>query len=122
MEKDVSNENPYASPGSEPVSDGELLRRFSTCNDHLAFEALVSRYGPLVWSVCKGSLRCRQDAEDAFQATFLILVDKASSIRDRKSFRSWLFGVARRVAMKALRSEYRRLRLLHGLVWDRQAG
>jgi RNA polymerase sigma factor (sigma-70 family) len=121
MSKEGDIENPYRSPACEAHSDGELLRRFTTDQDHAAFETLVSRHGPLVWSVCRGVLRSRQDAEDAFQATFLILLRQADSIRQRKSFRSWIFGVARRVAMKALRSEYRRLQFLHRLVREREA-
>ncbi|MEX2142706.1 MAG: sigma-70 family RNA polymerase sigma factor [Pirellulales bacterium] len=121
MSTERSSENPYRSPTCEADSDGELLRRFTTDKDQAAFETLVGRHGSLVWNVCRSALRNRQDAEDAFQATFLVLLRQADSIRERRSFRSWLFGVARRVAMKALRSEYRRLQFLHRLVWEREA-
>jgi RNA polymerase sigma factor (sigma-70 family) len=119
MNSDASSENPYQSPQVETLSDGELLRRFSAERDPAAFESLVARYGPLVWSVCRRTLHNREDAEDAFQATFLILLNHADSIRQRKSLGSWLFGVARRVAKKSLRAEYRRLQFLHRLVSQR---
>lgn len=119
MKSDESSENPYQSPQGDTHSDGALLLRFSADREGAAFETLVARYGPLVWSVCRRTLHSREDAEDAFQATFLILVNHADSIRERKSLGSWLFGVARRVAMKALRAEYRRLQFLQRLVSQR---
>ncbi len=83
------------------LTDGELLERFTSCNDEaaeLAFAALVERHGPMVLRVCQSVLRERHDAEDAFQATFLILVRKAASIRKQSSVGSWLHGVAFRIA------------------------
>src|SRR5207253_7902841 len=65
------------------------------------------RYGGLVFSVCRGVLSNRQDAEDAFQATFVVLVRKAASIRRRESLSSWLYGVAHRLARKAQRQSVR---------------
>ncbi|MHC5538091.1 RNA polymerase sigma factor [Singulisphaera rosea] len=65
------------------VGEGRLLERFVDRNDEVAFEALVSRLGPLVLGVCRRLLDDPRDVEDAFQATFLILVKKAASIRDR---------------------------------------
>jgi RNA polymerase sigma factor (sigma-70 family) len=118
QENDV--ENPYQSPKAPMLADGELLLRFTADRDQSAFEELVRRYGTLVWSVCRRTLSSRHDAEDAFQATFLILVERSESIRNRKSLRSWLFGVARRVAMKTLRAQYRRLQFLHRLVRKRE--
>jgi RNA polymerase sigma factor (sigma-70 family) len=83
------------------LTDGQLLERFTTCTGEaaeLAFAALVERHGPMVLRVCQSVLRDPHDAQDAFQATFLILVRKAGSIRKRDSLASWLHGVAGRVA------------------------
>src|SRR5262245_25142506 len=83
------------------AADGELLRQFVEGRQESAFSALVARHGRLVWSVCHHILRHDQDAEDAFQATFLLLARKADGIRKRESVGSWLHGVACRVALKA---------------------
>src|SRR3954451_8488856 len=86
------------------LSDGELLARFSDGRGEVAeaaFAALVGRHGPLVLGVCRGVLDDPHDAEDAYQATFLVLALRAGAIRDRDSLASWLSGVARRVATKA---------------------
>ena len=83
------------------ASDAELLERFVTERDESAFAALVSRHGPMVFGVCRRLLRQAQDAEDAFQATFLILVRKAASIGRRELLGNWLYGVAMRVASRA---------------------
>ena len=83
------------------LTDGQLLERFTVCDRQvaeLAFAALVERHGPMVLRVCQSVLRERHDAEDAFQATFLVLVRKAASIRKQSSVVSWLHGVAFRVA------------------------
>jgi RNA polymerase sigma factor (sigma-70 family) len=83
------------------LTDGQLLERFASCDQEaaeLAFAALVERHGPMVFRVCRSVLRDRHDAEDAFQATFLILVGKAATIRKESSLGSWLHGVALRVA------------------------
>ncbi len=85
----------------EAVSDAELLERFVTCRDEAAFAALIARHGPMVLSVCRRLLRHPQDAEDAFQATFLVLVRKAASIGKRELLGHWLYGVAMRVAVRA---------------------
>jgi RNA polymerase sigma factor (sigma-70 family) len=82
-------------------TDGELLRRFVADRDAAAFEALLRRHGPMVLGVCRRALRDAHRAEDAFQATFLVLVRRAGSIRRRESVGSWLHGVARRVAARA---------------------
>jgi RNA polymerase sigma factor (sigma-70 family) len=83
------------------VSDGELLERFVKRRDESAFAALVVKHGPMVFGVCRRRLHQAQDAEDAFQATFLILVRKAASIGKRELLGNWLYGVAVRVAARA---------------------
>ena len=86
------------------MTDGELLETFLSRRDELAeaaFAALVALHGPMVWRVCQSVLPDSHAAEDAFQATFLILVRKAGSIRHRDTLAAWLYGVARRVAVRA---------------------
>jgi RNA polymerase sigma factor (sigma-70 family) len=83
------------------LSDAQLLERFVTQRDEAAFEVLVWRYGPLVLGVCRRVLLREQDAEDAFQATFLALVRKAAAIGKGASVGSWLYKVAYRVALRA---------------------
>jgi RNA polymerase sigma factor (sigma-70 family) len=95
-------------PRNDPP-DPELLRDFATRNDQGAFTALVQRHGPLVLAVCRRLLRHEQDAEDAFQATFLVLARKAASIRKGEALASWLYGVAHRMALNARRAARRRL-------------
>jgi RNA polymerase sigma factor (sigma-70 family) len=83
------------------LPDGELLERFLGCNDKLAFTTLLDRHGPMVLGVCRRILSDPNDAEDSFQATFLVLVRKGRSIEKHDSLASWLFGVARRIAVHA---------------------
>ncbi len=85
-------------PLSSQRTDQELLLAFSAHGDQSAFAALVDRHGPMVMRVCRRVLHREQDAEDAFQATFLVLVRKAGSIRKTEALASWLHGVAHRVA------------------------
>jgi RND family efflux transporter MFP subunit len=89
------------SAGSSGASDAELLERYVRHRDEAAFELLVWRHGALVFNVCRRILPCEQDAEDAFQATFLAFVRKAGSISGRGSVAAWLYKVAYRVALEA---------------------
>lgn len=93
------------------VADEQLLERFLTARGEageMAFDALVERHGPMVLRICRTILRDGHDAEDAFQATFLVLARRAASIRSRSSLASWLHGVARRVASSARSAATRR--------------
>jgi RNA polymerase sigma factor (sigma-70 family) len=83
------------------MTDGQLLEAFISQRNEVAFEALVRRHGPMVLKVCRRALRNHHDAEDAFQATFLVLARKASSVRPRDMVANWLYGVAYRTALKA---------------------
>jgi RNA polymerase sigma factor (sigma-70 family) len=86
---------------ADSQSDAQLLEAFLARRDEEAIAALVRRHGPMVLGVCRRVLRHTQDAEDAFQATFLVLVRKASSLRSELRLGNWLYGVAYRTAMKA---------------------
>src|SRR6516162_11932858 len=83
------------------LTDGQLLARFIEQRDPAAITALVQRHGPMVWGVSRRILRNHYDAEDAFQATFLVLVRKARSVRQREAVANWLYGVAHQTALKA---------------------
>jgi RNA polymerase sigma factor (sigma-70 family) len=87
--------------------DAELLDALSSRRDEAAFEVLLGRHGPMVLGVCRRVLRNDHDAEDAFQATFLVLVRKASSIRKGAALGSWLYGIAYRTAKRAKASATR---------------
>ena len=90
------------------LSDGQLLDRFVEKREEAVCEAIVRRHGPMVWGVCRRILRDHHDAEDAFQATFLVLARKAASIKIREKLGNWLFGVAHQTAMKARSARARR--------------
>ncbi len=90
------------------LTEAQLLARFVGDRDEVAFEAIVSRHGPMVLGVCRRLLVDPHDAEDAFQATFLVLVRKAGSLGDRERLANWLYGVARRVATRVRRDRLRR--------------
>src|SRR5438128_6811580 len=83
------------------LTDGHLLELYVTHRDQTAFAALVERYSALVLGVCERVLRDRHLAEDAFQATFLVLVRRADSLDGQRSLCSWLYAVAYRTALKA---------------------
>src|SRR6516165_6833195 len=87
--------------GANDLSDADLLERFRARHEEAAFTLLVQRHGPMVLAVCRRVLGDRHEAEDASQATFLVLVRRASAIRKQASLASWLYGVAYRVAVKA---------------------
>jgi RNA polymerase sigma factor (sigma-70 family) len=82
-------------------TDGDLLGRYLTERDEAAFESLLTRHGAMVLGVCRRILRNEADAQDAFQATFLVFVHKAASIQPRAMVGNWLYGVAQRTSLKA---------------------
>jgi RNA polymerase sigma factor (sigma-70 family) len=100
MNRLLSHLRRVATPQQSP-SDGELLSCFIERREESAFAALLRRHGPMVLGVCRRVLRNVHDAEDAFQATFLVLVRKATSVRPREAVGNWLYGVAYRTALEA---------------------
>ncbi len=101
------------------LDDVQLLERFAARGDGPAFASLVARHGPMVLGVCRGVLKDPHDAEDAFQATFLVLVRKAGSLSGVRSLGGWLYRVAYRVALEAnARSVRRRRRETQGAEMD----
>ncbi|HEV3078723.1 MAG TPA: sigma-70 family RNA polymerase sigma factor, partial [Gemmataceae bacterium] len=101
------------------LKDGRLVERFVSCRDEAAFETLVRRHGPMVLGVCRRILGNHHDVEDAFQATFLVLMHKAASLLERETIGNWLYGVAYHTALKARaaltkrRAKERQVRLMH---------
>src|SRR6266545_958150 len=95
---------------TQEVSDGQLLERFSSSGEEAAFEALVRRHGPMVLGVCRRVLRDGHATEDAFQATFLVLLRRAGGLDRRCSLAGWLYTVAYHVALRARADAARRRR------------
>src|SRR5262245_1884580 len=96
-----------ASQRASDLTDGELLEAFAIRREGACFEALVRRHGPMVLGVCRRILRNPHDAEDAFQAVFLVLVRRADAV-PRAAVANWLYGVAYRTALEARRAAARR--------------
>jgi RNA polymerase sigma factor (sigma-70 family) len=105
-----------ATGNTNPVSDGQLLERFTEGREEAAFEVLVRRHGPLVLGLCRRLLHNHHDAEDAFQATFWVLARKAGSIARHTSLAGWLYQVAYHTALRA------RARTANRQRWERRAG
>ncbi len=100
----------FAAAQLSAASDAELIDRFRTSRDEAAFEALVRRHGRLVLAACRSVLSDEASVEDAFQVTFLVLLEKAHAVRRRPSVGGYLYGVARRVALQARASAESRRR------------
>src|SRR4051794_2005956 len=88
-------------PDAARLTDGQLLEAFRDRGEQAAFAELLRRHGPMVFGVCRHALPRVPDAEDAFQATFLVLVRKAAFVRPAERVGGWLHGVARLTARKA---------------------
>src|SRR6516225_6420449 len=100
LDKVLAHLRSILTPPEGVSTDGQLLARFVATRDEASFAALVRRHGPMVLGVCRRLLRHAQDAEDCFQATFLVLARKASSVR-REAVGSWLYAVAYRTSLEA---------------------
>src|SRR5262245_29319715 len=85
------------------LTDGQLLAEFAASGDQAPFEMLVRRHGPMVLRVCRRVLSHVQDAEDAFQATFIVLMRKGQQLAKQELLANWLYGVAYRTALNAKR-------------------
>lgn len=100
------------------LTDRHLLDRFLTARDEAAFAELVRRYGPLVWGACRRQLVCLQDAEDAFQATFFVLLRRAARLNGDAPIGPWLYKVATMTARNVLRGNRRRTAITGPLEHD----
>jgi RNA polymerase sigma factor (sigma-70 family) len=100
------------------LSDGQLLARYAFSRDEAAFEALVARHGPMVLATCRAVLHHEHDVEDAFQATFVVLAQKARSVRAGDALGGWLHRVAYRIAVQANAQKRRRRRKLEAAMAD----
>ena len=89
-------------------TDSRMLDLYVRQKDDAALAALIVRHGPMVWGVCHRMLRNHHEAEDAFQATFLVLVRKAATIRQKELVANWLYGVARQTALRAKVAAFKR--------------
>jgi DNA-directed RNA polymerase specialized sigma24 family protein len=94
----------------ETAADSQLLACWAADRDGDAFSTLVWRYGPLVWRVCRRTVAHNEDAEDTFQATFLVLARKAGALKRRASVAGWLYETAFRLALNTRKASARRLR------------
>src|SRR5262245_18896674 len=90
------------------LTDGQLLEAYISHHDESALAVLLQRHGPMVWGVCRRVLSNYHDAENAFQATFLVLVRRAASIAAPELLANWLYGVAHQTALKARATVARR--------------
>src|SRR5262249_60037466 len=93
---------------TDGLTDRDLLQRFAARHDENAFKVIVRRHGPMVLRVCQGQLERPEDAEDVFQATFLVLARKADTLHWRESIGAWLFEVAHRLGQEARRKKLSR--------------
>ena len=109
LERLVRSLRTASEPSAGGLPDAQLLERFVAGRDEAAFELLLWRHEPMVRGVCRRLLRHTQDAEDAFQATFLALVRKAGSISKRQALSGWLYHVAYRIALRLRTGEAKRL-------------
>src|SRR5215471_16732616 len=107
---------PSARKPNTELTDTELVRQFADTRSEAAFEALVRRHGPMVQGVCRRILGNAHDAEDVFQAVFLVLARKPGSIRKPELLGNWLYGVACRIARKA------RIKSIRKVTLERRAG
>src|SRR5271163_4771511 len=94
--------------GAAGMSDGQLLDSYLRRGETAALEAIVQRHASMVWGVCRRLLHNHHDVEDAFQATFVVLVRKAATVRPREMVGNWLYGVAHQTALKAKAAAARR--------------
>ncbi len=93
---------------ADGAADASLLERFVAGRDEAAFELLIWRHGPMVLGLCRRMLHCEQDAEDAFQAAFLLLARKAASVRRREAVAGWLYRTAYRIALRVRQTDRHR--------------